>query len=212
MEIASGLGTPLIIDDTTLNRRFGLYARVLVDVDLSEQLFESIIVEREGHILSVMVQYEKQPSFCTHCKMLGHDIHSFSKLNFANLNEGNSKFVQKVPSGMQHSKPFHNINRNGTLSDMIGDDISLHKNDATFSKQGTKPPDTNKQHSYATADHAFKVAATYKQHQNIVHHNNMNDKLPATTQEDSILNNSEAVSKQKKDSKATCYVTGSQFH
>lgn len=45
-EIASNLGTPLIIDDATLNRRFGLFARVLVDVDLSEQFFENVIVER----------------------------------------------------------------------------------------------------------------------------------------------------------------------
>ena len=65
MEIASRLGTSLIIDDATVNRRFRLYARVLVVVDLSEKLFESVIVEREGHALSVMVQYEKQPSFCT---------------------------------------------------------------------------------------------------------------------------------------------------
>lgn len=58
LEIASGLGTPLIIDDATLHRRLGIYARVLIDVDLSEQLFESVIVEREGHALSVMVQCE----------------------------------------------------------------------------------------------------------------------------------------------------------
>lgn len=74
LEISSGLGTPLIIDDTTLHRRLGIYARVLIDVDLSEQLFEAVIVERDGHALCVMVQYERQPSFCTHCKMLGHEV------------------------------------------------------------------------------------------------------------------------------------------
>lgn len=46
----------------------------LIEVDISKQLFKSVIVEREGHDLSVTVQYEKQPSFCTHCKMLGHDV------------------------------------------------------------------------------------------------------------------------------------------
>lgn len=85
LEIASELGTPLIIDDATLHRRLGLYARVLVDVDLSEQLFESVIVEREGHALFVMVQYERQPSFCTHCKMLGHDVHNCLKLSTLNM-------------------------------------------------------------------------------------------------------------------------------
>jgi len=226
MEIASGLGTPLIIDDTTLNRRFRLYVRVLVDVDLSEKLFKSIIVEREGHTLSVMVQYKKQPSFCTHCKMLGHDAHNCSKLNSANLNEGNSKSVKKVPSGLQHSKPLHSININGNRPAMIGDDISLLKNDATFSKQGSKPADTNKQHSYATTDHAFKdVAISYatvdhafkdvaisRQHQNIVHNNNMNGKLLATTQEDSTLNNSKSVPKNKKPVKQPVMSQGANFN
>jgi len=35
IEIASGLGSPLVIDDATQARLFRLYARVLVDVDLS---------------------------------------------------------------------------------------------------------------------------------------------------------------------------------
>lgn len=52
-EIASGLGSPLTIDDATVNRRFGLFARVLVDVDLANKMFDSVIVEREGHALSI---------------------------------------------------------------------------------------------------------------------------------------------------------------
>ncbi|AES62086.1 DUF4283 domain protein [Medicago truncatula] len=61
-EIASGLGSPLTIDDATVNRRFGLFARVLVDVDLANKMFDSVIVEREGH-------------------NLGHSIHTCSKMN-----------------------------------------------------------------------------------------------------------------------------------
>jgi len=94
LEIASGLGTPLIIDDTTLYRRLGIYARVLIDIGLSEQLFESVIVEREGHALSVMAQYERRPSFCTHCKMLGHEVHNCIKLSSLNTAEGTSKVLK----------------------------------------------------------------------------------------------------------------------
>lgn len=39
-EIVSGIGTPLTIDEATLSRVFGLYARVLVDVDMSGRLFD----------------------------------------------------------------------------------------------------------------------------------------------------------------------------
>jgi len=79
-EIASGLGTPITIDEATQNKRFGLFARILIDVDMAEQLFESVIVEREGHAMTIMVQYEKRPLFCAHCKNIGHSVHSCSKL------------------------------------------------------------------------------------------------------------------------------------
>jgi len=109
-EIASGLGTPLTIDDATLNRRFGLYARALVDVDLSEPFFEVVIVEREGHALSITVQYEKQPSFCTHCKMMGHDIHSCQKLSSLNKNEGAPMIPKKAHSAPYQSTSQHKDN------------------------------------------------------------------------------------------------------
>jgi hypothetical protein len=108
-EIASGLGTPLIIDEAALNRRFGLYARFLVDVDLSEQFFEAVIVEREGHALSVMVQYEKQPSFCTHCKMLGHDIHSCLKLSSLHQKEGFNSPHNQAQTAPQHNRKPHRL-------------------------------------------------------------------------------------------------------
>ena len=87
-EIASGLGTPLAIDDATLSKRFGVFARVLVDVDLSEQLFESVVVETEGYALSIDIQYEKQPPFCVNCKILGHNLQNCRKLNGSNNTKG----------------------------------------------------------------------------------------------------------------------------
>jgi len=103
-EIASGLGTPLIIDDATMNMSFGLYAHVLIDVDLSDQMFESVIVERDGHALSVMVEYKKQPSFCSQCKMLGHDILSCLKLISQNQTEGTSKVTKKAQPATQYNR------------------------------------------------------------------------------------------------------------
>jgi len=83
-EIASGLGTPLSINESTQHRRFGIFARVLIDVDLSENLFEYVVVEREYHALSIPVQYEKHPLFCAHCKMIGHSFQTCSKLGAYN--------------------------------------------------------------------------------------------------------------------------------
>jgi len=46
-EIASALGTPLVIDNATSKRLFGHYARILVDMDFSRKIFHEIVVERE---------------------------------------------------------------------------------------------------------------------------------------------------------------------
>lgn len=45
-EIASAVGTPLVLDNATLKRLFGHYARILVDIDFSKRIFHKIIVER----------------------------------------------------------------------------------------------------------------------------------------------------------------------
>jgi len=99
-EIASVFGTPLTIDVATQERRFGLYARNLVDVDLSEKVFESVLVETDGLILHITVEYERNPPFCAQCKMLGHTLQNCLKFN----PEGPSKPNQKVHHEKAHSK------------------------------------------------------------------------------------------------------------
>ena len=95
-EIAFGLGTPLSIDEATISRCFGMFARILVDVDLSEQLFKSVVVETKGHAFSIDVQYEKQPLFCANCNVLGHNLQNCMKLSSSNNLEGSAKFKTKL--------------------------------------------------------------------------------------------------------------------
>jgi len=73
-EIASAVGTPLVLDNATQKRLFGHYARILVDIDFSKRIFYEIIVEREGGSYPVEVVYERIPDFCSHCQTLGHDV------------------------------------------------------------------------------------------------------------------------------------------
>jgi hypothetical protein len=75
-EIASAIGTPLLIDSATQNRVFGHYARVLVDMDLSKHIFNEVMVERTGFSFSIEITYERLPAFCTHCGNIGHHISS----------------------------------------------------------------------------------------------------------------------------------------
>ncbi|KAK9266738.1 hypothetical protein L1049_027276 [Liquidambar formosana] len=70
--IARGIGTPLKIDDATRMRKFGYYARVLVDIDLSNPLLDTLWVERQDYGFNVDLFYENLPHFCACCKSIGH--------------------------------------------------------------------------------------------------------------------------------------------
>lgn len=48
--MAKGVGTPLQLDKVTKLRKFGHYARVLVDVDLSKLLLSTLWVEVKGMV------------------------------------------------------------------------------------------------------------------------------------------------------------------
>jgi len=73
-EIASVVGTPLIIASATQNRLFSHYMRIQVDMDLSRCLFYEILVERDGFAFNMEVQYERLPDFCFRCKNICHNI------------------------------------------------------------------------------------------------------------------------------------------
>jgi hypothetical protein len=74
--IASSIGSPIIIDaavtKSRFDRTFGQYAKVLVDIDLSQPLNYKVLVERKGFAFFVELEYENLPDFCTHCNMVGH--------------------------------------------------------------------------------------------------------------------------------------------
>jgi len=95
LEIAGVVGTPLLIDQVTKNRLFGLYARILVDLDLSKYFFYEVMVEREGFVFPIAIEYERLPDFCTHCKSIGHNVNSCHWLH----PRKEDKQAQKVDNG-----------------------------------------------------------------------------------------------------------------
>ena len=72
--IARGFRTPLSLDDCTMNKTRGFYARVLVDVDMANELLNQILVERPGFAFVTDIEYEKLSSFCSVCKLIGYSI------------------------------------------------------------------------------------------------------------------------------------------
>lgn len=74
--IARAVGTPLKIDGNSLDGMFGHYARVLVEVDLSSSLEETVLLERQGHCAFVSISYERLPEYCSHCSIIGHSVNN----------------------------------------------------------------------------------------------------------------------------------------
>lgn len=74
MGITRDVGTPLKIDSNSVNRMFGHFARVLLEVDLSNTLPETMMIEHQGFCSFVSLSYERVPNFCSHCTIVGHSI------------------------------------------------------------------------------------------------------------------------------------------
>jgi hypothetical protein len=83
--IASSIGTPICIDSITakpmIDRTFGQFVRVLVDMDLSQTLRDKVLVERKGFAFFVEIDYENLPQFCSNCKLIGHHVGVCKRLN-----------------------------------------------------------------------------------------------------------------------------------
>jgi hypothetical protein len=79
-KLASVLGKPIQCDKLTSTKERLSYARVLVEVDLLEDLRSSIdVVLPNGNPLCQKVIYKTLPKFCKSCKVFGHSIRACSK-------------------------------------------------------------------------------------------------------------------------------------
>ncbi|KAL8498083.1 hypothetical protein ACS0TY_021421 [Phlomoides rotata] len=70
--LASAVGIVIKIDDRTLGKMMGHFARVFVELDLKQEREEYLMFERAGHCSFVGIHYERFPDFCKFCNMIGH--------------------------------------------------------------------------------------------------------------------------------------------
>lgn len=95
--IANGVGTPICIDAASskpmVERTFEQFARVLVDMDLSQNLRYKVLVERKNYAFFVNFEYENLLDFCTHYNKIGHyiEICKFANNSVNNIEVENQK-------------------------------------------------------------------------------------------------------------------------
>lgn len=170
VEIASGIGTPISIDEATKNKVYGHFARILVDIDLTKSFPNNIMVERTDYAFFVTIFYEKMPSFCNLCQVIGHSLDQCKKKNGnvqKNLNP-RSIYVPKQAitlgekSADDQPKGRDNNRQNTTvdspvpkiLNEVFGDDSEVkgsrdddHEVNPEIGKVQSQDHDSNDQHS-----------------------------------------------------------------
>ncbi|XP_058770215.1 uncharacterized protein LOC131643883 [Vicia villosa] len=72
-KIGSALGNPLFTDECTANKLHVLYARILVEIDITKKLKEFIIIRNnDSKKINQPVEFEWKPKFCEKCQKIGH--------------------------------------------------------------------------------------------------------------------------------------------
>ncbi|KAG4969263.1 hypothetical protein JHK82_034972 [Glycine max] len=72
-KIGSAIGNPLMTDECIAQKLRVSYARILVEVDITQKLVEEITIsDRTGGKIKQIVEYEWKPEFCEKCQKAGH--------------------------------------------------------------------------------------------------------------------------------------------
>ncbi|XP_039134872.1 uncharacterized protein LOC120272174 [Dioscorea cayenensis subsp. rotundata] len=114
--IANQFGTLLKVDEFTAALTRSKFARICVDVDLSKPLSRGFWIGDDHHRVFVIVLYERLPTFCYSCGLIGHGTNSCNS---------------SATPGAARPNPSRPVWQTGTGS-------SLKKQSASF--QGVRPP------------------------------------------------------------------------
>ncbi|KAH6805004.1 hypothetical protein C2S51_029835 [Perilla frutescens var. frutescens] len=80
MGIARAIGTPLKIDGNTVHGTVGHFARILVEIEMSMQPQNSVMIDRGDASFFVDLDFENLPPFCGACQVVGHVLSKCRKV------------------------------------------------------------------------------------------------------------------------------------
>jgi len=90
--IDGSVGTPICTDSAStkpmIERTFDQFARVLVDMDITQTLRYKVLVERKHYSFFVELDCENIPDFCNHCLKVGHHIDFCKNLKTNDVKDG----------------------------------------------------------------------------------------------------------------------------
>ncbi|WJX72628.1 hypothetical protein P8452_56484 [Trifolium repens] len=92
-------------------RTFGQFARVLVDMDLSQPLRFKVLVERKGFAFFVELEYENVPDFSNACQVIGHHVDNCRRWNREEMKNPDKEIALKKKSTVEPKKIYVPANR-----------------------------------------------------------------------------------------------------
>jgi len=83
-----------------MERTFDQFARVLVNMDVTQEPRYKVLVESKGYVFFVDLDYENIPEFCDYCKKIGHNVSVCNNLHETEVNHYSSaqKLANKLAS------------------------------------------------------------------------------------------------------------------
>ncbi|GKD58587.1 zinc knuckle CX2CX4HX4C containing protein [Tanacetum coccineum] len=130
--IARRVGTPIIMDRITTSmceKAYGRasYARVLIEIDASEGLIDSIDVcyKSLGRSMSLRVEYPWTPPVCSFCRVFGHSFEAcksreLTEVEILKKAESKGKQAQKVNEGQGNKAEWKSVSYKKVLKNAGG--------------------------------------------------------------------------------------------
>ncbi|KAL8514652.1 hypothetical protein ACS0TY_013658 [Phlomoides rotata] len=100
--MAMALGTLIKIDDHTMHKRMGHYARLLVEIDMKNEMIEKIMYKRAGVCSFANIVYEHLLVFCRGCGIVGHTTAECTRGRRQDMDD--SKGRGRSTSGPKHTR------------------------------------------------------------------------------------------------------------
>ncbi|KAL6556123.1 hypothetical protein OROGR_005411 [Orobanche gracilis] len=128
--VGSLIGTFIKADLNTINRSRLNFARICVEVNLKNHLYNSVGIRFDDVITELNVEYEKLPSYCNHCQHLGHDIDAcyfrYPNLRLTNFNPKTQKISLDKGKGKEIDPGWIQVGNNDKAStSRVGDEQAV---------------------------------------------------------------------------------------
>ncbi|XP_058763382.1 uncharacterized protein LOC131636806 [Vicia villosa] len=73
-KIGSAIGRPVVTDECTAHKLRVSYARILVEIDATQEVPREIMIKNtEGELVKQVIEYDWLPKFCGRCQKFGHN-------------------------------------------------------------------------------------------------------------------------------------------